>query len=176
MEGEAKVSTALGDVRIGRVAGDAVLRSASGDVTVAEAETSVTVQTASGDCSASRLPRPGRVTMQRASGDQQSASAGLARPHRRTIDERRHARPSSTSATCRRAADGPQVELRATAMSGDISIVRASRQVPMSRAEILRHRPLRALLVAEVISTTGAQMTWLALPWFVLSRPAPRRG
>ena len=30
----------------------------------------------------------------------------------------------------------------------------------MSRGEILRHRPLRALLAAEVISTTGAQMTW----------------
>jgi predicted MFS family arabinose efflux permease len=39
----------------------------------------------------------------------------------------------------------------------------------MSRAEILRNRPLRALLAAEVISTTGAQMTWLALPWFVLT-------
>ena len=39
----------------------------------------------------------------------------------------------------------------------------------MSRSEILRHRPLRALLAAEVISTTGAQMTWLALPWFVLT-------
>ena len=38
----------------------------------------------------------------------------------------------------------------------------------MSRAEILRHRPLRALLAAEVISSTGTQMTWLALPWFVL--------
>jgi MFS family permease len=38
----------------------------------------------------------------------------------------------------------------------------------MSRAEILRNGPLRALLVAEVVSTTGAQMTWLALPWFVL--------
>jgi MFS family permease len=33
---------------------------------------------------------------------------------------------------------------------------------------ILRSRPLRALLAAEVISTTGAQMTWVALPWFVL--------
>lgn len=32
----------------------------------------------------------------------------------------------------------------------------------------MRHVPLRALVVAEVISTTGAQMTWLALPWFVL--------
>jgi MFS family permease len=39
----------------------------------------------------------------------------------------------------------------------------------VSSSEILRHRPLRALLVAEVISTTGAQMTWLALPWFVLT-------
>ena len=38
----------------------------------------------------------------------------------------------------------------------------------MSRAESLRNGPLRALLAAEVISTTGAQMTWLALPWFVL--------
>jgi predicted MFS family arabinose efflux permease len=38
----------------------------------------------------------------------------------------------------------------------------------MSRGEILRHRPLRALLLAEIVSTTGSQMTWLALPWFVL--------
>ena len=31
-----------------------------------------------------------------------------------------------------------------------------------------RRRPLAALLAAEAISTTGAQMTLLALPWFVL--------
>jgi MFS family permease len=35
--------------------------------------------------------------------------------------------------------------------------------------EILRSGALRALLAAEVISTTGAQMTWVALPWFVLT-------
>jgi MFS family permease len=34
---------------------------------------------------------------------------------------------------------------------------------------VLRDRGLRALLAAEVISTTGSMMTWLALPWFVLS-------
>ena len=34
---------------------------------------------------------------------------------------------------------------------------------------MLRDRGLRALLAAEVISTTGSMMTWLALPWFVLS-------
>lgn len=31
-----------------------------------------------------------------------------------------------------------------------------------------RTKGLRPLLAAEVISTTGGQMTWLALPWFVL--------
>ena len=38
----------------------------------------------------------------------------------------------------------------------------------MSRSQLLRDRSIRALLAAEVISTTGGQMTWLALPWFVL--------
>ena len=38
----------------------------------------------------------------------------------------------------------------------------------MSRSEMLRERSIVALLSAEVISTTGAQMTWVALPWFVL--------
>ena len=32
---------------------------------------------------------------------------------------------------------------------------------------LLRDRRLAALLVAETISSTGTQMTWLALPWFV---------
>jgi len=38
----------------------------------------------------------------------------------------------------------------------------------MSRRDLFRQRSLVALLVAEVVSTTGSQMTWLALPWFVL--------
>ena len=33
----------------------------------------------------------------------------------------------------------------------------------------LRIGSVRALLAAEVLSTTGAQMTWIALPWFVLT-------
>ena len=33
---------------------------------------------------------------------------------------------------------------------------------------LLKDRRFAALLVAEVISSTGTQMTWLALPWFVL--------
>ncbi len=34
---------------------------------------------------------------------------------------------------------------------------------------VLRNRSVRALLVAEVVSMTGSQMTALALPWFVLA-------
>lgn len=33
---------------------------------------------------------------------------------------------------------------------------------------LLRDRRLAALLVAEMVSSTGTQMTWVALPWFVL--------
>jgi MFS family permease len=36
-------------------------------------------------------------------------------------------------------------------------------------ASVLRIGSLRALLAAETISTSGAQMTWVALPWFVLT-------
>nr|MBA2474782.1 MFS transporter [Actinomycetota bacterium] len=38
----------------------------------------------------------------------------------------------------------------------------------MDDRPLLRRRPLLALLAAEVVSTTGSQMTWLALPWLVL--------
>lgn len=35
--------------------------------------------------------------------------------------------------------------------------------------KLLRNKTISALLLAETISTTGAQMTWVALPWFVLT-------
>ncbi len=38
----------------------------------------------------------------------------------------------------------------------------------MSESQGLRSRPLIALLTAEAISSLGSQMTFLALPWFVL--------
>jgi MFS family permease len=38
----------------------------------------------------------------------------------------------------------------------------------VSTTSVLRDRALRALLAAEIVSVTGSQMTWLALPWFVL--------
>ena len=39
----------------------------------------------------------------------------------------------------------------------------------MSRRELLRHRGLLGLLARDAVSMTGTQMTWLALPWFVLT-------
>jgi MFS family permease len=39
----------------------------------------------------------------------------------------------------------------------------------VTRRELFRHRGLLALLVRDVVSVTGSQMTWLALPWFVLT-------
>jgi MFS family permease len=36
------------------------------------------------------------------------------------------------------------------------------------RESVLSNAAVRALLLAESVSTTGSQMTWLALPWFVL--------
>jgi MFS family permease len=38
----------------------------------------------------------------------------------------------------------------------------------MNRAAVLRDRALLALLAREAISLAGSQMTWVALPWFVL--------
>lgn len=34
---------------------------------------------------------------------------------------------------------------------------------------VLRERGVRALIAAEFVSITGSQMTWVALPWFVLT-------
>src|SRR6187402_491814 len=39
----------------------------------------------------------------------------------------------------------------------------------MSRGALLRDPALLALLGRDVISNAGSQMTWVALPWFVLT-------
>jgi MFS family permease len=39
----------------------------------------------------------------------------------------------------------------------------------VSRRALLHNRSLLALLARDVVSVTGSQMTWLALPWFVLT-------
>jgi MFS family permease len=39
----------------------------------------------------------------------------------------------------------------------------------MTRRALLRDRALLALLARDVVSTAGSQMTWVALPWFVIT-------
>ena len=122
--GGAKVSTASGDMRIGSVEGEATLRSASGDVMVDEADASVTVQTASGDQRLGSVSA-GRVTMQSASGDQ---TVGIRRGSRVHIDVRTMSGDTTSELDIEDApvlSDGPEVELRATSMSGDVRILRA---------------------------------------------------
>ena len=123
--GGTKVSTASGDVRIGSVQGEATFRSASGDVAVDEASSSVTVQTASGDQRLGAVSS-GRVTMQSASGDQ---TVGIRRGSRVHIDVRSMSGDTTSELEIEdepALGDGPpEVELRATSMSGDVRILRA---------------------------------------------------
>lgn len=122
--GAATIHTASGDIRVERIAGEATLRSASGDVEVHEAESSVTVQTASGDQHVGSVAT-GRVTLQSASGDQH---VGVRRGTRVYIDAKTMSGETTSELELGDAppeGEGPTVELRATAMSGDIRIVRA---------------------------------------------------
>jgi len=122
--GRATVNTASGDVKIDRVHGEVVARSASGDVQVDEALAGVTVQTASGDQRVGAVSS-GRVTMQSASGDQ---TVGVRRGTRVFIDAKTMSGDTTSELDIGDepvTGDGPTVELRATAMSGDIRIVRA---------------------------------------------------
>jgi Toastrack DUF4097 len=122
--GGAKISTASGDVRVRRVEGEATLRSASGDIAVDEATSSVTVQSASGDQRLGAVTS-GRVTMQSASGDQ---TVGISRGSRVRIDVRTMSGDTSSELEIEDSpalGEGPEVELRATSMSGDIRILRA---------------------------------------------------
>jgi hypothetical protein len=122
--GGTKIATASGDVRVGSVDGEATLRSASGDILVDEASSSVTVQSASGDQRLGSVAS-GRVTMQSASGDQ---TVGIRLGSRVHIDARTMSGDTSSELEIEDApalGEGPEVELRATSMSGDIRILRA---------------------------------------------------
>jgi DUF4097 and DUF4098 domain-containing protein YvlB len=125
--GDAVVSTASGDIDIERVGSSAHLRSASGDVHLGEAGTDVTVQTASGDQQIDAVSQ-GQVTLQSASGD---LSVGVRRGSRLAVDARSMSGDTSSEIELddfeagEGGEEGPLVELRATAMSGDIHVGRA---------------------------------------------------
>jgi DUF4097 and DUF4098 domain-containing protein YvlB len=140
--GEARMNTASGDMQLGSIAGDAKLNSASGDVIVREAAARLEVNSASGDVLVREAASS--VNVNTASGDQMIGTAvqgkvdlksasgdmriGIREGSTLFVDARsrsgevRSELPVSESAPD---GDGPNIELRANTMSGDITVVRA---------------------------------------------------
>jgi DUF4097 and DUF4098 domain-containing protein YvlB len=127
VDGDVDVSTASGDVNVELLRGSGRIRCASGDVRVAEAASELTVQTASGDQEIGSVA-DGRVTLQSASGDMR---IGIKQGSRVWVDAKSMSGDTSSELELGDAPEatgeeeGPLVELRATAMSGDIRVVRA---------------------------------------------------
>jgi DUF4097 and DUF4098 domain-containing protein YvlB len=122
--GALNVNTASGDVDLGRLAGDGKIRSASGDVQLEEAEASIKVQTASGDVQIESV-REGDVVLQTASGD---IEVGIKKGSKLWIDAKSMSGETTSELDIGDAptdGEGPMVEVRATAMSGDITVKRA---------------------------------------------------
>ena len=122
--GALTVNTASGDVDLGRLAGDGKIRSASGDVQLEDAGASLKVQTASGDVQVDSV-REGEVVLQTASGD---IGVGIKQGSKLWIDAKSMSGETSSELEIGDAptdGGGPLVEVRATAMSGDIKVKRA---------------------------------------------------
>ena len=124
VDGPLTVNSASGDLEVGSLGGAGKVRAASGDISIEEAETALKVQTASGDVEV-RSVREGDVTLQTASGDIEVA---VKQGSKVFIDARSMSGETSSELEITDApsdGDGPLVEIRATAMSGDIAIRRA---------------------------------------------------
>jgi DUF4097 and DUF4098 domain-containing protein YvlB len=124
IDGGLTVNTASGDVEIRRIQGDAKVRAASGDISIEEADAALKVQTASGDVEVESV-REGEVTLQTASGD---IEVGIKQGSKLWIDARSMSGETTSELELGDApadGEGPLVEVRATAMSGDIKVKRA---------------------------------------------------
>jgi DUF4097 and DUF4098 domain-containing protein YvlB len=122
--GALTVNTASGDVEIDRLLGEGKVRAASGDISIREADSSLKVQTASGDVEVESV-REGEVTLQTASGD---IEVGIKQGSQLWIDAKSMSGETSSELELGDAptqGEGPLVEVRATAMSGDIKVKRA---------------------------------------------------
>jgi DUF4097 and DUF4098 domain-containing protein YvlB len=124
VDGPLTVNTASGDLEVGRLQGEGKVRAASGDVSIDEADSSLKVQTASGDVEIESV-REGEVTLQTASGDIQ---VGIKQGSKLWIDAKSMSGETSSELEIGDTptdGEGPMVEVRATAMSGDIRVKRA---------------------------------------------------
>lgn len=121
--GSLKVQTAAGDVSAGAVAGSAQVKTAAGDVALTEVGKDVAVTSASGDVHVAEVIQ-GKVELKSVSGD---LIVGVRRGSRVWMDVKTVTGDARSELDSDAADDGegPLVELKATAMSGDIRIVRA---------------------------------------------------
>jgi DUF4097 and DUF4098 domain-containing protein YvlB len=124
VEGELTVNTASGDLEVRHLGGEGKVRAASGDVSIDEALTAVKVQTASGDVEVGAV-QEGEIVLQTASGD---IEVGVRPGSKVFMDVRSMSGETSTDLDIGDAppgGEGPLVEIKAVAMSGDITIRRA---------------------------------------------------
>lgn len=125
VSGRATTQTVSGDLAARRVGGSAEFRSVSGDAQVAEAGSSVTGQTVSGDVRIDAVSQ-GSVTLKTVSGD---VRVGVRQGSKLWVDAKSMSGDTSSELPLGDSPPGgdgaPLVEIRATAMSGDIRIVRA---------------------------------------------------
>jgi DUF4097 and DUF4098 domain-containing protein YvlB len=124
VDGPLTVNTASGDLAVVQLRGEGKVRAASGDISILEAQTALKVQTASGDVEVDSV-REGDVVLQTASGDIEVA---VKKGSKVFIDARSMSGETRSELELTDApsnGEGPLVEIRATAMSGDIEIRRA---------------------------------------------------
>ena len=122
--GDATVNSASGDVEVRTLEARGKIRSASGDVSVDVANSALTVQTASGDQEVGSIVS-GQITLQSASGD---IEVGVAKGVSLWIDAKSMSGETTSDLDVGGedpGEGGPDVELRATSMSGDIQVRRA---------------------------------------------------
>jgi hypothetical protein len=120
--GSLKLQTAAGDLSVGPVGGKAEIKTAAGDVSLEEVGASLSVNSVSGDVRVGAVTE-GKVELKSVSGDM---LIGVRRGSRVWMDVKTvtgDARSELESGDDD--GEGPLVELKATAMSGDIKIVRA---------------------------------------------------
>jgi DUF4097 and DUF4098 domain-containing protein YvlB len=122
--GDAAVKTVSGDVKLGTVAGKVAVNTVSGDVKVVEASRGVEAKTVSGDQAIDSITE-GEAQLHSVSGD---IRVGIRRGSGVWFDVRSTSGKTinELDPTDGPPAEGPNVELRAKAVSGDIRIVRAA--------------------------------------------------
>lgn len=122
--GRADLKTVSGDFAVERVDGPVEFRSVSGDVRIDEAGSDVSGQSVSGDLRLGAVTR-GSLNLRSVSGDM---LVGVRAGSRLWVDAKSTSGDTSSELQVGEAppeGEGPMIELRATAMSGDIRIVRA---------------------------------------------------